>query len=241
MNTKFEIEKSFGKVSIEIVELKAETKIKCQIRGQEEFVAKNLDETKKALVFWKVIEIKIDGKTQKIGGIFLPNFDEVNAAFKAFEKTIEEKAVAEKAQKIADLKSGKTKIKVSYHDGEYLTGHEIMGIEAELLEELKLAKYVNGWGYLVDGELVKALGEEFTYTQAAEFAKPKLNAVAAQKAEKEAALQAKFTEAKQTGKPVEISRWMADCNDPNEECSMDVMNEWAMPDGTVKTTRQHTW
>jgi len=241
MNTKFEIEKSFGKVTIEIVELKAETKIKCQINGKEEFVAKNLDETKKALVFWVAREIKIDGKIQKIGGVVLPNFDEVNAAFKVSKKAIQEKIVAEKAQKIADLKSGKTKIKVSYHDGEYLSGYTIYGEEAELLVELKLAKYVDGWGYLVNGELVKALGEEFAYEQAAEFAKPKLDTIAAKKSEKEAELAAKFAEAKQSGKPVEISRWMADCNDPNEECSVDVMTELAMPNGTVKTTRQHTW
>lgn len=241
MNKKFEVEKSFGRVTIEIMELKAEVKIKCQINGQKEFVARNLDETKKALVFWAVQEVKVNGKNQKVGGVVLPNFDEVNAAFKASEKATEEKIATEKAQRITDLKSGKVKIKVYYHDGEYLSGYAVHGEEAELLEELKLAKYVDGWGYLVDGEAVKALGEEFTFKQAAEFARPKLDAAAAKRAEKEAALAAKFEEAKRAGKAVEISHWMEDCNNPHEECSTDVVTEWAMPDGGTKVTRQHTW
>ena len=53
--------------------------------------------------------------------------------------------------------------------------------------------------------------------------------------------QAKFDEAKEAGKPVELNRYMDDCNNPREECSTDIVTVWAMPDGTTKTTRQHTW
>ena len=51
----------------------------------------------------------------------------------------------------------------------------------------------------------------------------------------------KFESAKATGGKVLISTWVTDCNDPQEECSTDIIHKWAMPDGTTKITRQHTW
>jgi len=51
----------------------------------------------------------------------------------------------------------------------------------------------------------------------------------------------KFAEAKTIGKKVLLKTWMADCNDPNEECNIDNMAEYAMPDGNTEITRQHTW
>ena len=53
--------------------------------------------------------------------------------------------------------------------------------------------------------------------------------------------QAAFDEARRTGKKVAISMQMVGCSDPSEQCSADVIYEWAMPDGTIQTTRQHTW
>jgi len=50
-----------------------------------------------------------------------------------------------------------------------------------------------------------------------------------------------FATAKETGKKQYIKHYMADCNDPREECSLDVVTIYAMPDGTTKTERQHTW
>ena len=50
-----------------------------------------------------------------------------------------------------------------------------------------------------------------------------------------------FEVAKKTGKKQEIKHYMADCNDPHEECSLDVVTVYAMPDGTEKTERMHTW
>jgi len=50
-----------------------------------------------------------------------------------------------------------------------------------------------------------------------------------------------FATAKATGKKQEIKHYMADCNDPREECSLDVVTVYAMPDGTEKTERMHTW
>ncbi len=155
------------------------------------------------------------------------------------EKAAQEKA--EKEQRIADIKAGKLTIKAHYHDGEYLSGYTAFGEEADLLEKLGIAKYVSGWGTCIDDKAIEALGEEFTYPEAVEFMRPVLEAKEAKKAAAEAERAEKFEEAKKTGKPVEIRSWTADCNDPHEQCSLDIITEYAMPDGTITTDREHTW
>lgn len=47
--------------------------------------------------------------------------------------------------------------------------------------------------------------------------------------------------ARETGTRVEIRHYATECHDPREECSLDIETEWAMPDGTISTTYQHTW
>jgi len=53
--------------------------------------------------------------------------------------------------------------------------------------------------------------------------------------------QKKFDEAKETGKPVELYSYCEDCNDENEDCDIDTITVYAMPDGTVKEERSHNW
>lgn len=157
---------------------------------------------------------------------------------KEYQKKLrEERRQAE----IETIKSGKEKIKLHYQDGEYLSGYTVFGHSAKLLEELGLCKDISGWGYRVESEVAEALGEEFTYEEAAAFAKPRIEEKERKKKEKASARQAKFDEAKRTGKPVILSRYSVDCNDPNEDCSLDVIVTYAMPDGTEKTERHHTW
>jgi hypothetical protein len=156
----------------------------------------------------------------------------------------EEEMRAKKAKKEAEkeaIRNGEKKIKVSYYDGEYLSGYSVYGLEAELLEELGLCKYVSGWGNHVNHDLIKTVGEEFTYAQAKAFAQPELDRKAEEKAQKQTKIAAKFEQAKAMGEPVELRRYTTDCNDPREECDTDVVYEYAMPDGTIKTKRQHTW
>ncbi len=50
-----------------------------------------------------------------------------------------------------------------------------------------------------------------------------------------------FRLAKETGEPQFLTRYMAECNDPKEQCSLDHVTVCAMPDGTTKRERQHTW
>ena len=50
-----------------------------------------------------------------------------------------------------------------------------------------------------------------------------------------------FEIAKQTGIAQEISHYLCGCNDKREACDVDIVTTYAMPDGTVKTERHHTW
>lgn len=61
------------------------------------------------------------------------------------------------------------------------------------------------------------------------------------KEKEEREIKEKFRIAKETGKKVELRRYVEDCNDPHEECNVDIIIDWAMPDGTVQTTRSHTY
>jgi len=50
-----------------------------------------------------------------------------------------------------------------------------------------------------------------------------------------------FLTAKQTNTPQVLSSWMEDCNDPEEQCSLDHVTVYAMPNGTTKKERQHMY
>lgn len=122
-----------------------------------------------------------------------------------------------------------------------MSGWQVFGKEAELLQKLGIAKEVDMWGVLVDSKFIDQFGEEFTYSDAEKFAAP---ALAEKKAKQDAADSArlqKFEEARKTGKKVVLRTWTEDCNNPQEECSCDIMTEFAMPDGTTQITRQHTF
>lgn len=111
---------------------------------------------------------------------------DIMAEIEAEEQRKKEEARAKREARINAIKSGEINIEVYFRDGEYLSGYTLHGEEAELLAELKLARYVDGWGYHVENDLIKTLGKKFTYEQAAEFARPKLEAIAKAKAEREA-------------------------------------------------------
>lgn len=113
-----------------------------------------------------------------------------------------EAARAAEEEEIQALKAGERKIVLHWHDGEYLSGWEVFGAAAALLEELGLAEYVDGWGYHVADAAVKALGKEFTYSQAVEYARPALEQKAA--AEKKTAEERDAREARRASMKVEI-------------------------------------
>ena len=51
--------------------------------------------------------------------------------------------------------------------------------------------------------------------------------------------QAQFAQASYTGKPVAIDHYVVECH--RSDCSLDNVTEYAMPDGTLKVIRSHTF
>lgn len=173
--------------------------------------------------------IKLNGKN--LGGIKIeePHLSEL----KNIENNLKEEAKKAKEQKLEGILIGKITIKLSYEEGEYLSGWTTYDkIIANLLTELGLAKKVGGWGTLVDSELIEALGEEFTYIQAKEYAE--------NIKEENTEEQEKFNEAKKTGRPVELYRYSTECNSREYACTLDVIIVYALPDGTKEEKRIHT-
>lgn len=54
-------------------------------------------------------------------------------------------------------------------------------------------------------------------------------------------IKAIFDKAKKTGEKQLIFRWWDDCDEPDEQCDLDLVHLYAMPDGSEKIERQHTW
>jgi len=50
-----------------------------------------------------------------------------------------------------------------------------------------------------------------------------------------------FEIAKETGKKQKLYSYSVDCTDRHEECDIDIVTVWALPDGTRKQTQVHTW
>ncbi len=153
----------------------------------------------------------------------------------------EAKRQAERESERQAILNGEKPVQIAFWNGEYLSDWAVIGESVDLMKELGLASYVSGWGCCLNHGVIEALGKEFTYQQAVEYARPAQEARAAEKARKAAARKTKFDEARKTGKPVLLNQWMSECHDPNEECSCDSNYEYAMPDGTVKYEWHHTW
>ncbi len=169
---------------------------------------------------------------------------EILATLLRWESEEEAKKIAAK-RKVEEerraIRAGEIKVRASWTDGEYLQAWQAYGEAGVALAEVGAAKYIDGWGYRVQDEIVKALGQEFTVPQAAELTRPAREAAKAVVDARETERAAKFAEAKKTGVKVLLRTWSEDCNDPAEQCSLDIVSEYAMPDGTAKRDRQHTW
>jgi hypothetical protein len=132
-------------------------------------------------------------------------------------------------------------IELHFQEGEYLSGHTLFESEKiELLEKIGLGRYVEGWGFRVNRDVVDALGTSFGYQNAVEFARPMLDAKKRAKQAEADRLSKAFGQAKETGEKVQINHYMSqDCNDP--ECGLDSVTVYAMPDGSTMEYRSHTY
>jgi hypothetical protein len=137
-----------------------------------------------------------------------------------------------------------TIVKAWWSDGEYCSGW-MVSAGSKSLEILGLGGYLSGWGWKLEDQAKKALGESFTIAQAKAHAIPKLeaafNAKASAKAAKNADKAAKFEEARRTGQSVVISSWSEECDGSTEECDVDTVTKYALPDGTTRISRSHSW
>lgn len=99
----------------------------------------------------------------------------------------------------------------------------------------KTALYTNQWYEISNSDLMEIHG--IIQRQEDETGKEKK----AKQEAREKARQEIFATAKATGARQILHQWSEECNDRNEECSLDNIIEYAMPDGSTKTERNHTW
>lgn len=208
------------------------TKYGLTLRSDENVgVTRNEKEAKKNIIMLKEKKSEVIEELKKI---------------KMEEEEKKQKKIEVEKQELEDIKIGKIKIKLYYYDGEYLSGYQVHGQAADLLEELGVAKYVSGWGmYVSDMKMVKEIGEEFTYQEVSEYIRPEKERK--EKAKEQKRLEEKkrrndiFKKAKKTGEKQILNQYSVDCCDPNEECNIDIVTEYAMPDGTTQQDKTHTW
>ena len=149
------------------------------------------------------------------------------------------------------LKDGKFWLP-QFHSSEFCRRTVLLSGRTETLEKIVEERYgvehgISAMAWEIDDAEEKALVAESEVLRKEKIAaeektrREALEKDAKIQAEKAAAIKSRFAEAKETGKPVLLERHSEECSDPNEECDLDVVSTWAMPDGTTKTSRQHTW
>lgn len=87
---------------------------------------------------------------------------------------------------------------------------------------------MNGWFEVSHSDLMK-IYNEITAEKEAKIT---------EKQNKEAEI---FKKANDTKEKQVLETYSVECNDPDESCDIDIITIWAMPDGTKKETRDHTW
>lgn len=243
MKTNFETNRKGITISLEIVKLDTNNKLCVSVEINNKKIFGNLDIEKKAVTFSLY---KFPKMPRQINGISLGELEKdiisVHEELKAEKETIINNLVK-------DIVSGKEKIKFTLIGCDYkyfspdlnsrstdlikIDEYEVMNKAiTELLGE------VANWDYLEKANIVKNHNgtENFSLTLA-EVLEKRITV----KKEKEEKLNNLFAIAKETGEKQEIGHYTTACNNPKEECDIDIVYEYAMPDGTVKTERTHTY
>lgn len=169
--------------------------------------------------------------------------EEIEAELKRRREEEEEQKAAKiqaKKQLADSFRNGEITAKVYTEDAENYTYYTINSDMAEILSAMGLVRY-NHNGIEVPRKVVEALGMEFTYNQVQEYLKKQEEKKAECESKEQARVQAALEEAKQTGREVVIRQMYTDCDGSVEECNTDIVTEYAMPDGTIKVKRVHTF
>ena len=110
----------------------------------------------------KTTAVKVKGKRQKQSlSIRISGRPELSAMVDEMNAIRDAKAHKEKSEKEeheAAIDDSRKPIRVHFNDGEYLSAYAVHGYEAEKMVVLGLAKYVDGWGYRVESNVVESLG-----------------------------------------------------------------------------------
>ncbi len=162
---------------------------------------------------------------------------EIMAELRRRENAAEEAERKAKEAEVAAIKSGEQKIRVYSRED----GYAVYGVAAKLMEEIGFGKAVAGWGTKIPSKAVEVLGEEFTYTEALAYVRPQIEATEKADIERQAEIAEAFAKAQQSNQPVELSRDTEPCDGSVEECSLDLVVTYAMPDGKIQTRRTHTY
>lgn len=103
------------------------------------------------------------------------------------------------------------------------------------LSDRKTALYTDGWFEISNDDMM----EIYNIIIAKEDEVGKIEKAKQERREEEK--QAIFETAKTTGEKQILYKMYDECDDPREECSMDEIIAYAMPDGTIKIARNHTY
>lgn len=183
----------------------------------------------------EVAAAKIEGYKQKQKEIKLA---EIESDFRSMTDTTKMKLAIDsqylfvstdsKAGEHIEIKDSITKIKKSR-----IQIGDILGRNADEVD----------WGdYSITEYFMITYGEFKKLVAAAEQAlSEKAEVDREKKTKREAERQAKFEEARRTGKPVLLRKWSEPCCSKHEECEIDNHCIYAMPDGTEKHEWGHTW
>jgi len=151
------------------------------------------------------------------------------------EKKQEEKRIDEKIKKqaYANCPEGYTPCRQNWSNGdlcsaEYQTSDE--GLTVKILDSDLIENHM-GWYYIENSKIEKAREERRAEQTKKQEAKEK---------EQQKEIDA-LKKAQETNEPQVLTSYSTDCNDPKEECSTDIITVYINPDGTKKSTRQHTW
>ena len=178
-----------------------------------------------------VIQAKWDSKRAEREAIDAPLIEAMNKKAAELKSSIPVEHIEVAVKKVGDL------------DGDEIYEYSVDGFEINwsnvTIHGWATAIYPNAMAPFASVCVASISRQKLAELKAAKEAVERQKVEAAKVSQAE--LDQKFTEAKATGEKVFLQSWVADCNDPNEECSTDIISEWAMPDGTTKITRQHTW